>query len=180
MTTRSEAYDAVARALEGPAQSRFEGIGRVQRMQMLCDLLWNHLAARPSPGESHPPERPYSWLGFYSMELKGKEMTLGPSRDTPACNPIGLHGMCGKCCIERRPILVADVKTLGESYVACDPRDVSEIVVPCINADGTCDTIFDGDSFDNAAFTESDVAAIRRLLMLTELSVASDPIPLRP
>lgn len=159
--------------------SDFAGLGRVQRMQLLCDLLWDHLGSRPAQREKHAPDRPYSWLGFYSMELKGKEMVLGPSRDTPACSPIGLHGMCGKCCIERRSILVPDIKTLGENYVACDPRDLAEIVVPCINEDGTCDTIFDGDSFDTGAFDDADAAAIRRLLMLMGLSAASDPLPMK-
>jgi len=54
-------------------------------------------------------------------------------------------------------LLVDDVSTLGDSYVACDPHDVSEIVVPCLDESGACYAVIDGDSFDRAAFDQTDV-----------------------
>ena len=78
-----------------------------------------------------------SWVGFYLHE-GGNELVLGPSRDKPACSPMGLHGVCGRSFTARRPVVVSDVRTLGENYVACDPRDLSEVPGPLCYAPVPC------------------------------------------
>ena len=138
---------------------------RQQRMRTLVDALWTRL--------SHTG---VSWVGFY-LHQGGDELVLGPSRDKPACSPIGLHGACGRAFRDQRPLIVRDVADLGESYVACDPRDRSEVVLPLFEPDGTCWGVLDLDSFDTAAFDEADVAGLLALLQASGLTTAEPPPP---
>lgn len=131
---------------------------RNQRMRLAIDALWNELH-----------DKGCSWIGFY---LKGDadDMILGPRRDKPACSPIGLHGACGKCFLSRRPLIVPDVAKLGAGYIACDPRDRSEAVLPCIDDAGECWGVLDADSFDLSAFDEDDIQGLSSVLRHAGLS----------
>lgn len=131
---------------------------RAQRMAALVDLLWDAL---------HPAG--VSWIGFYLHEGRD-ELVLGPRRDKPACSPIGLHGACGQAFRRREPVIVRDVADLGENYIACDPRDRSEVVVPLMEPDGRCWGVLDADSYEVAAFDEVDVAGLLRVLRATGLT----------
>lgn len=111
-----------------------------------------------------------SWLGFYVHE-GGEELVLGPREPKPACSPIGLHGACGQVFLSRQPLIVRDVRALGANYIACDPRDQSEVVIPCLNADGTCWGVLDLDSHSVSAFDESDVAGLLSVLRVAGLTV---------
>lgn len=151
-----------------------DAAGREVRMRAVVDAVWEAFGSRTIP---HEPGRPYSWIGFYERPRRADgtdadEMILLERRDTPACSPIGLHGMCGRSCLDVRPILVADVRTLGEGYVACDPKDQSEIVIPLLRPDGSCWGVLDGDSFDLNAFTAYDVAG---LLAMAEAAKLTSP-----
>jgi putative methionine-R-sulfoxide reductase with GAF domain len=130
----------------------------------LTDALWDAL----SPGG-------VSWIGFYFFEPRcmidpsgtrpaEDGMLLGPCRNKPACSPIGLHGACGRSYLTRRSLVVTDVKRLGANYVACDPRDQSELVVPLLDEHGHAVGVLDADSFDIGAFTRDDAAIAARLL----------------
>lgn len=130
---------------------------REAAMQAFVDAAWPLLGA--SGG--------VSWLGFYLIAhepSRGDEMLLGPRRDKPACSPIGMHGACGRCYLTRRPLVVSDVANLGKGYIACDPRDRSEVVLPVFNADESCWGVIDLDSFDVGAFGEADVHGLQRAL----------------
>ncbi len=125
-----------------------------RRMQVVVDRLWHHLH-----------EKRVSWVGFY-LKVSGRdEMVLGPHRDKPACSPIGMHGACGQAFLSRKPLVIPNVKDLGESYIACDPRDQSEVVLP-IYWDRSAQPcgVLDLDSFDIGAFDESDVEGLNRVL----------------
>lgn len=136
-----------------------DAAARERVMREVIDALW----ASTSP-------RGVSWIGFY-LKVPGKdEMVLGPSRNKPACSPIGLHGMCGRCFLEKKPILIADVRSLGANYIACDPKDMSEAVVPLIAPDGSCDAVLDADSYDVGAFTQHDIDHMGAILLRTGLS----------
>lgn len=111
-----------------------------------------------------------SWIGFYLKVRARDEMVLGPSRDKPACSPIGLHGMCGRSLIERKPVLVADVRTLGSGYIACDPKDLSEAVIPLIGPDGSCDAVLDADSHETGAFAQHDIDHLTAILLRAGLT----------
>lgn len=125
------------------------GGDRLARMQAFVDAAWDVLAPTG-----------VSWIGFYLKSPDKDEMVLGARRDKPACSPIGLHGACGRCWRERRAIIVRDVAALGANYIACDPRDRSEVVVPLVDADGVCWGVLDADSYDVGAFDETDAAAL--------------------
>jgi len=125
---------------------------RDERMQSFVDLAWEPLHTTG-----------VSWLGFYLHQGKG-EMILGPRRDKPACSPIGLHGACGQVFTSRKPLVVRDVADLGANYIACDPRDRSEVVLPLLDESGNCRGVLDLDSYDVGAFTDEDVAGLTLLL----------------
>ncbi len=129
---------------------------RDARMRHVVDVLWEHL----SPTS-------VSWLGFYlnrDGEPDDRRLILGHCRDKPACSPIGLHGVCGQALRFGATRIVPDVLELGPDYIACDPRDRSEIVVPLIDAKGVCWAVLDLDSYEVNAFSEADDLGLKRIL----------------
>ncbi len=137
---------------------------RDERMKAFVDVLWPRLAPTG-----------VSWLGFYSRAPGADEMILKERRDKPACSPIGLHGACGQACLTRTTLVVTDVKHLGEGYVACDPRDLSELVIPLFEASGECWGVYDADSFDTGSFDEHDAERVRELLIVAGLTSLQCP-----
>lgn len=145
---------------------------RSGRMHAVADLLWDAL---------HPVG--VSWIGFYEIAGPGNDhgaepggaMILAPHRDKPACSPIGLHGACGRAWRERVSLVVNDVASLGEGYVACDPLDLAEVVVPCVDQDGSCWGVLDGDSFERGCFDTDDAARLHGLLSAVGLTAGRLP-----
>ncbi len=135
---------------------------RDKRMRAVVDALWVAF-------ENHG----YSWVGFYidqPNEPEEKRLMLGSCRDKPACSPIGLHGVCGQALRSKKPRIVRDVTELGENYIACDPRDRSEIVMPLLDERGVCWGVLDIDSSDLGAFDESDALGLHQVLEAAELT----------
>lgn len=153
MAAYNRAYEPVAMALNHVAGSRD------RRMREVADTLWRFFRTEG-----------VSWVGFYTIDDGKESMTLGPSRDTPACSPIELHGACGKSWRTGRPMIIADVVNLGPEYIACDPRDKSELVIPMFDREGECWGVFDADSRERDAFTEVDLHELRKILEATGLS----------
>ena len=141
---------------------------REDSMRRVVDALWEATGTRG-----------VSWIGFYTKVNGRDEMILGPLRDKPACSPIGLNGVCGRCWLERRPIVVADVAMLGKNYIACDPRDRSEVVIPLLESDGTCWGVLDADSYDTNSFDTADVVGLTTLAEHAGLSAAEPGAILR-
>lgn len=136
-------------------------------MQAVCDALWDAFSTKG-----------LSWIGFYTWSrARPDELTLAVRRDKPACSPIGLHGVCGQCFHAKRPMIVRDVAVLGTNYVACDPRDKAEVVVPLLNPDGTCWAVLDGDSHDTDAFDTFDALSLWRLMRHVGLSAHGEESP---
>lgn len=160
MTVYERDYRAVALALSNVSGNRH------RRMNEVCDVLWRFFK-----------DEGVSWVGFYEEDPENDQMILGPSRDKPACSPIELHGACGMSYTKARPIIVKDVHNLGEHYIACDPKDRSEIIIPLFNNDGTCFGVLDVDSFDRNAFDEHDLIELRKLMESTAISWPSPHIP---
>ncbi len=144
-------YDALAARLDSEGK-------RLDRMGCFVDAAWEALAATG-----------ISWIGFYLHE-GGDELVLGPRRDKPACSPIGLHGACGQAFRGGRAMVVRDVADLGENYVACDPRDRSEIVIPLFDEAGRCFGVLDTDSYELGAFSQADVEGLRSCLLKSGLT----------
>ncbi len=132
---------------------------RAQRMQAVVDALWDALRGTG-----------VSWVGFYLPDGEN-ELVLGPRRDKPACSPIGLHGVCGQCFTRRKPMVVRDVRELGGNYVACDPRDQSEVVIPCFDETGRCWGVLDLDSHECGAFDMNDVSGLQSVLRAAGLTI---------
>ncbi len=136
-------------------------------MRTIADALWEALSPRG-----------VSWIGFYEIAGKSNDhavepdsaMLLGPHRDKPACSPIGMHGACGQSFTERTTLIVTDVAHLGEGYVACDPRDLAELVIPCFDENGNAWGVLDADSFERGCFDERDAGQIKAILLTAGLS----------
>lgn len=129
---------------------------RDQRMRAVVDALWDCFG-----------NHGYAWVGFYidtPNEPDEKRLVLGSCRDKPACSPIGLHGVCGQALLSKKPRIIRDVTELGENYIACDPRDRSEIVMPLLDERGVCWGVLDIDSSVLGAFDESDALGLRQVL----------------
>jgi|GEM_PF-565075 len=116
-----------------------------------------------------------SWAGFY-LDRPGspdaERLVLGAREPKPACSPIGLHGACGRCLLSRSILVVRDVSSLGAGYVACDPLDRSELVLPCLRADGSAWGVFDLDSFNVGCFSAADGRVLWTALMAAGLTTA--------
>jgi len=138
---------------------------RAARMAGFVDVAWSALASED-----------VSWLGFYMPDSENAEqMLLGPRRDKPACSPIGMHGACGQSFNQHITLVVRDVAALGEDYVACDPRDLAELVIPLFDSHGNCWGVFDLDSFSPGAFTARDADALHECLAATGLTDTKPP-----
>jgi len=143
-------------------------LGREAACAKTIDALWTLLSGTG-----------VSWIGVYfgpGQKLSDgraagpDEMILGPCRNKPACSPIGLHGACGRAWRERRALIVTDVKKLGSNYVACDPRDRSELVIPLFEPSGACWGVLDADSHEPGAFNEQDAAELTAITLRCGLS----------
>lgn len=135
------------------------------RMAGFVDVAWDALASED-----------VSWLGFYLPDPEDEtQMLLGPRRDKPACSPIGMHGACGQSFQQHVTLVVRDVAALGEGYVACDPKDLAELVIPLLDSHGTCWAVFDLDSFSRGAFTARDADALHECLVAAGLTSGKPP-----
>jgi len=130
-------------------------------MRAVVDVLWESLSTAG-----------VSWVGFYVNqpgEPPDRRLVLGPCRNSPACSPIGLHGACGSCLLSGRALIVRDARELGQNYIACDPRDRSEVVVPLFH-DDSCWGVLDLDSHDVGSFNHADAEGLRRVLIAAGLT----------
>lgn len=160
MPTYERQYEPIALALNHVSGDR------IRRMREVADTLWRFMK-----------DHGVSWVGFYTKADGADEMVLGPSRDKPACSPIGLHGACGQSWSKKRPLIINDVRNLGVNYVACHPRDLSELVIPLFDEKGACYGVLDLDSFERSAFSEHDLLNLRRLMESTGISWPAPHLP---
>jgi len=101
-----------------------------------------------------------NWAGFY--RLVAGELVLGPFAGRPACIRIALgSGVCGTAAATGQTQLVPDVRAFP-GHIACDPRSLSELVVP-IKRDGLVIAVIDLDSPSPARFDAEDQAGIEAL-----------------
>lgn len=145
-------------------------------MQRVVDALWDAFGL-DAPAQGSPPVQ-MSWVGFYTETPGADEMILAARRDKPACSPLGLQGCCGRCWSGRRPIVVRDVANMEGGYIACDPKDRSEVVVPLFEKDGTCWGVLDIDSYEVNAFDAHDAAELSAIAEAAGLSAKGHTGPL--
>jgi putative methionine-R-sulfoxide reductase with GAF domain len=147
------------------------------RLRAVVAAYWTAFGFdRPGAG------RGVSWCGFYRREASdeaGQEMTLICREPKPACSPIGLQGMCGRGWKDEAAYVVRDVRVLGPNYIACDPRDQSELVIPVWDARASgpeasrCWGVFDVDSYDIGSFDEGDARGAIAMMEVAGLCPAS-------
>ncbi|MCU0688775.1 MAG: ribulose-phosphate 3-epimerase [Phycisphaerales bacterium] len=159
------------RVVEVSPQDRVvNGADRQRAMQAVVDALWQAFGVDRGAG-------PMSWVGFYVPDPSDPQgMILGPRRDKPACSPIGLHGACGRSYVSGRGLVIEDVAHLGAGYIACDPRDRSELVLPLLDERGVCTGVLDIDSYDVCAFSIADAIAMHETLARAGLTRAELPV----
>jgi putative methionine-R-sulfoxide reductase with GAF domain len=158
-------YDSILRELEARAsrgQLPFDDREALQRLAV--EVLWQAFGVHSRSTHA------ISWIGFYDKVPDADEMVLVCREPKPACSPIGLHGMCGEGWKQRRSIVIPNVKALGENYIACDPKDQSELVVPVIDERGECMGVLDADSYDVGAFDEADAVGMTKVLLAMGLT----------
>jgi GAF domain-containing protein len=104
-----------------------------------------------------------SWVGFYIT--RAGELVLGPFQGNVACVRIAFgRGVCGTAAAERRTLIVPDVDQFP-GHIACDAGSKSEIVVP-IEVGGKVVAVLDLDSYELAAFDDTDAAWLAKVAAL--------------
>ena len=66
--------------------------------------------------------------------------------------------------------MVRDVASLEAGYIACAPRDRSEVVVPCFDEQGEVYAVLDVDGYAPNDFSGDDADALHDLLVRSGLS----------
>jgi putative methionine-R-sulfoxide reductase with GAF domain len=147
------------------------------RMRCVVHALWHHFGM--PDGAPRDGLASFSWVGFYQKQ-PDDSMTLLCREPKPACSPIGLHGMCGKGWKDATTYVVPDIRVLGENYIACDPKDQSEIVLPVLLTDAsghpTCWGVLDIDSYIPGAFTPHDATNLTQMLQSARLMTVPAPL----
>jgi len=95
----------------------------------------------------------YFWVGFYFP--KEGFLQLGPSEGPPACAQIAYTGVCGKCALSGKTIIVPNVHEFP-GHIVCDPKSKSEIAVPVFGEKGEVMAVLDVDSDEYGSFDEKD------------------------
>lgn len=155
---RSQRISAYTRLLDTLTRSH------IRELDQFIDHAWEALSPTG-----------VSWIGFYHYVPDCEHLILGPCRDSPACSPIALHGVCGQGVTRGKTLIVNDVTELGEAYVACDPRDQSEIVIPIGNP--SANLILDLDSQEKASFGALDDIWLKKCLLSCKIVPTESHIP---
>ena len=105
----------------------------------------------------------FDWVGFYRVTAP-ETLKIGPYQGGHGCLVIPFsRGVCGACARSRAPQLVADVNAFPD-HIACSSGTLSELVLPVFEADGALIAVFDIDSDQADAFTETDVQELSKIL----------------
>ncbi|NBX41892.1 MAG: GAF domain-containing protein [Rhodobacteraceae bacterium] len=105
----------------------------------------------------------FDWVGFYRVTAP-ETLKIGPYQGRHGCLVIPFsRGVCGACARSRAPQLVADVNAFPD-HIACSSSTLSELVLPVFDAEGVLIAVFDIDSDQADAFTETDVQELTKIL----------------
>ncbi|PHQ97068.1 MAG: diguanylate cyclase [Marinosulfonomonas sp.] len=116
--------------------------------------------------EIHHADPRFDWTGFY--RVTGPEMLkIGPYQGNHGCLSIPFsRGVCGAAASTGQTQLVKDVDAFP-GHIACASSTRSELVIPVFHGAGTLIGVFDIDSNQPDAFTESDAFEIQNILAST-------------
>lgn len=105
----------------------------------------------------------FDWVGFYRVTAP-ETLKIGPYQGGHGCLVIPFsRGVCGACACSRAPQLVADVNAFPD-HIACSSSTLSELVLPVFDAESVLIAVFDIDSDQANAFTETDVQELTKIL----------------
>ncbi len=109
-----------------------------------------------------------SWVGFYIA--KGEKLFLGPFQGDVACETIDFgSGVCGVSAKKEETVVVENVHEFS-GHIACDANTNSEIVVPIV-VNGKVFAVLDLDSYDYAAFRETDKYYLEKIVEILKKNV---------
>lgn len=113
--------------------------------------------------EVHHSDTRFDWTGFY--RVTGPEMLkIGPYQGGHGCLQIPFsRGVCGAAARTQQVQLVADVDAFP-GHIACASSTRSELVLPVWNKAGDLLAVFDIDSDQPNAFTQSDAHELAAIL----------------
>ncbi|WP_299608923.1 GAF domain-containing protein [uncultured Tateyamaria sp.] len=113
--------------------------------------------------EVHHSDDRFDWTGFYRVTAP-EMLKIGPYQGGHGCLQIPFsRGVCGAAARTGKVQLVADVDAFP-GHIACATSTRSELVLPVLNADGDLIAVFDIDSDQPDAFSESDAEALKAIL----------------
>jgi GAF domain-containing protein len=121
--------------------------------------------------EVHHADDRFDWTGFYRV-VAPDLLKIGPYQGGHGCLVIPFsRGVCGMAARSGQVQLVPDVDAFP-GHIACASSTRSEIVLPVVNGAGALIGVFDIDSDQPAAFTETDARALAAILARTFAGVA--------
>jgi len=113
--------------------------------------------------EVHHSHERFDWTGFYRV-TEPNLLKIGPYQGGHGCLviPFG-KGVCGTVAQTGRAELVPDVDAFA-GHIACASSTRSELVLPVFDANGRLIAVFDIDSNQPDAFTETDTKELTIIL----------------
>ena len=116
--------------------------------------------------EVHHSDDRFDWTGFYRVTEPGV-LKIGPYQGGHGCLVIPFErGVCGACARTQSVQLVPDVEAFP-GHIACSSSTRSELVLPVFDGAGRLIGVFDIDSDQPDAFTETDAAELAAILKHT-------------
>lgn len=113
--------------------------------------------------ETHHSDDRFDWTGFYRVVSPGL-LKIGPYQGGHGCLSIPFsRGVCGAAARTGQIQLVSDVDAFP-GHIACASSTRSELVLPVRNGEGNVIAVFDIDSDQPDAFTESDADRLTAIL----------------
>jgi L-methionine (R)-S-oxide reductase len=116
--------------------------------------------------EVHHADDRFDWTGFY-LVVAPDLLKIGPYQGGHGCLVIPFsRGVCGAAARTRQVQLVADVDAFP-GHIACASSTRSELVLPVFDGQGQVIGVFDIDSNQPDAFTQTDADALSEILKNT-------------
>lgn len=113
--------------------------------------------------EVHHADDRFDWTGFYRVTAPDL-MKIGPYQGGHGCLVIPFaRGVCGAAARTGQVQLIDDVNGFA-GHIACASSTRSELVLPVWNRSGVLLGVFDIDSDQPAAFTQTDADRIDAIL----------------
>ncbi len=113
--------------------------------------------------EVHHSDDRFNWTGFYRVTAPDM-LKIGPYQGGHGCLVIPFsRGVCGACARTGEVQLVPDVEAF-EGHIACASSTRSELVLPVRDGAGRLIAVFDIDSDQPDAFSQTDAEALGAIL----------------